>query len=77
MRVQSPIIFAILIVSSGCCSTPPAQIPLPECRQPIPVTGEIWNDLGMVREVLSENSLIYQECLEKYRARVTEFNEQS
>ena len=72
----------ILLISTAllvsACSTPqPRQIPLPQCNQPIPVDAQIWNDLELMRDTLSHNSLVYQECIERYKQRIEAFNETS
>ena len=64
------IICASLIVS-GCASVPvEPEIGQPFCDGPIAVDDQIWNDLGLLREVISFNSLIDGECIEKLRARI-------
>ena len=69
-------IYAILILS-GCCSTPPSKIGQPSCDQPIPMTGQIWNDLALLRDVDSKNAIIYQECIDKLRSRIERFDNSS
>ncbi len=63
------ITFAILSVS---CASTPVEPPIgqPFCDDPIAVDAQIWNDLGLLREVISFNSLIDGECIEKLRARI-------
>ena len=72
MRLQ--IIVFLIIFVSGCCAQL-ANIPHPVCEQAIPVNEEIWNDLAAMRELMSENSLSYQQCIERYRMRIEAFNE--
>jgi len=55
---------------SACASSPHIPIGLPSCDTPIPVTAEIWNDLDLLRETMSHNQLIDEECVEKLRARI-------
>ena len=62
-----------LILTS--CSTPqPREIPLPVCNQPIPVDAEIWNDLDLMRDTMSHNDLVYQECIERYKQMIIAFS---
>ena len=63
------ITFAILSVS---CASTPVEPPIgqPFCDGPIAVDDQIWNDLGLLREVISFNSLIDGECIEKLRGRI-------
>lgn len=65
----------ICLILTSCSSPQPREIPIPSCDQPIPITEEIWNDLDLVREVMSDNALIYQECIQKYRSRIELFND--
>lgn len=74
MRAKSLAICAILIFS-GCSTPQPREIPLPQCEQPQPIDQEIWNNLSLLRDVTSNNALIYQECIKKYRSRIELFNE--
>lgn len=74
MRGEYPIILLTLIFS-GCCTQQPVEIPLPNCDQPVPVDGQVWNDLDLMRETMSANALIYQECLQRYKQRIVNFNE--
>lgn len=59
-----------VLILGTACSTPHANIGQPVCKQPIPVTAEIWQDLELMRETLSDNSLIYQECISRLRSRI-------
>ena len=54
------------------CSTQPIEPPIgqPGCNDPILITSEIWNDLGMIREVITFNQLMDEKCIEKLRARI-------
>ena len=72
---KAAIFLTILATLTGCSTPQPRQIPLPVCGQPIPITAEIWNDLQQMREVMSGNALIYQECITRYRERIEAFNE--
>ena len=63
-------IYSLLLVSLSGCATPDANIGQPVCDQPIPVTSEIWNDLELMREVMSDNNLVYEECISRLRARI-------
>ena len=65
------------IAVSGCCSTQPMTIPVPNCQTPPNITPEVWNDLDLLREALSRDSLIYEECIELYKSRIEAFNEAS
>ena len=68
------IIAFLTIFVSGCCITP-VNIPHPVCDDIIPVDEDIWNNLDEMREVMSDNALSYQECIQKYKARIDLFNE--
>lgn len=69
-------ICATLAAVSGCCSTAPyTTIPEPTCDVPFPVTQEVWNDLRKLREVMSHNALVDQDCIERYRERIRIHNE--
>lgn len=65
--------FSLLLLLTGCCSVQPV-IPPPNCDQPIPVTQEIWDDILLLRENYSENALIYQQCIQRYKARIEALN---
>ena len=62
--------FLLLVFLSACASSPHIPIGLPSCDTPIPVTIEIWNDLDRLRETMSHNQLVDEECVEKLRARI-------
>ena len=66
------ITFASLAVVSGCCSAPIIEPPigLPICDGLIPVDEQIWNDLQLMRETMSNNQLVDGECIEKLRDRI-------
>jgi len=34
------------------------------------VTEEIWNDLALLQETMSNNQLVDQQCIEKLRSRI-------
>ena len=74
MKIGFPVILLSLIFS-GCCTQQPAEIPLPNCDQPVPVDGQVWNDLDLMRETMSMNALLYQECLQRNKQRIVNFNE--
>ncbi|KKL77714.1 hypothetical protein LCGC14_2032140 [marine sediment metagenome] len=62
-----------LFLCVSCASNIPVEpeIGQPFCDDPIAVDGQIWNDLGLLREVISFNSLIDGECIEKLRKRIS------
>ena len=66
-------ICASLVVVSGCCSAPIIEPPigLPICDGLIPVTDQIWNDLQLMRETMSNNQLVDGECIDKLTDRIT------
>lgn len=68
---------SICVIVSGCCSIPPAEISIPDCDYPPAITESVWNDLGLMREALSRDALIYEACIQKYRGRIEAFNEDS
>lgn len=68
MKVIYLSIFAILATS--CASTPHIPIGLPTCDRPDPVDAQIWNDLQLLRETMSHNQLVDQECIELLRERI-------
>ena len=65
------LIFAafVAILSTGCATTD-ARIGHPVCRDPEPVTQEVWNDLKKLRQSMSDRDLIRLECIEMYKARI-------
>lgn len=67
MKVIYLSIFAILVSS---CSTTDARIGLPNCEQPIAVTAQIWQDIGLLRETMSHNQLVDETCIERLRGRI-------
>ena len=71
-----PLITTVFLTTfvSGCCTTP-INIPHPVCDEIIPVNEAIWASLDQMREVMSDNSLAYQECIAKYKQRINLFNE--
>lgn len=83
------IFLATCLILTSCSTTQPREIPLPLCDQPTPITSEIWgiphidemtedeakDHLTLMREAMSVNAGIYQECLRKYRERIEAFNE--
>jgi hypothetical protein len=73
--MRSLSICAILAVS-GCASTPvEPPIGFPVCEPPIRVNEQIWNDLGLLREVITFNSLKDGECILKLKARIKAHDE--
>ena len=69
------ILCAIAMLSA--CSTEHARIGQPVCKQPIPVTIEIWGDpeedfgdLRPLRNTMSTNQRRYEECIAKLRGRI-------
>jgi hypothetical protein len=70
------VIFAILGIN-GCATSPHIPIGLPNCARPLAVDDEIWNDMLLLREVFSYNSLVDQECIEKLRNRISLHDENS
>lgn len=68
--MKSLLIFVTLAISA-CASTPvEPPIGLPVCQRPIAVDGQIWNDLQLLRETMSHNTLVDSECIEKLRDRI-------
>ena len=61
----------------GCCSAPIVEPPIgqPICVQPEPMTAQVWNDLALLRQIDSDNSLAYQTCIEKLRDRIERHDE--
>lgn len=66
-------IFILILGIYGCCSAPIIEPPigLPICDGLIPVTDQIWNDLQLMRETMSNNQLIDGECIDKLTDRIT------
>ena len=61
----------------GCCSAPIVEPPIgmPICERPIAVDSQIWNDLGLLRETMSNNQLVDAQCIEKLRDRIERHDE--
>jgi hypothetical protein len=57
------------ILGTGCATTD-ANIGHPQCREPEPVTREIWNDIKQLRQSMSDRDLIRLECIEMYKERI-------
>lgn len=65
-------ILILILGISGCCTAPVQEPPigLPICERPIAVDAQIWNDLQLLRETMSNNQLVDQQCIEKLRDRI-------
>ena len=78
MNTKLPILgILILILGTGCCSAPIVEPPIgqPICVQPEPMTAQAWNDLRLLRQIDSDNALVYQTCIEKLRDRIERHDE--
>ena len=61
----------IFVIVSGCCSVPvEPPIGLPPCPAPQNITEEIWNDLDLMRDALSNDALLYEECIDRLEGRI-------
>ena len=65
------------LIIAGCASNNHIPIGMPVCFPLIPITDQIWNDLDLLREVVSHNQLVDHECIEKLRARIRLHDENS
>lgn len=69
VRRLSIIFSAFLTVA--CCATPvDTSIGVPDCVMPQNITEQVWNDLELMRDTLSSDSLLYEECIDRLEGRI-------
>ena len=73
---SSLLAFVLVMLTLLGCASAPIQVPLgqPTCSALIPVTDEIWNDLGQLRETMSHNQLADKKCIKLLRARIDAYD---
>lgn len=54
------------------CTTQPVEPPigLPPCESPANITEEVWNNLELLRDAISTDALLYEECIDRLEGRI-------